>query len=57
MKNDPKLDAEILDKRLESAVRTAVARKDRVESISSRLRDIREGNHFRKSLEDLFSGE
>lgn len=57
MTNDPKLDAAMLDKRLQSAVRTAIARKDRVESLSSRLRDIREGNHFRKSLEDLFSGE
>lgn len=57
MTNDPKLDAEILDKRLQSAVRTAVARKDRVDSLSSLWRGIREGNHFRKSLEELFSGE
>lgn len=57
MKTDPKLDAEILDERLQTAVRTAVARKDKVESLSSRWRSIREGNHFRKSLDELFSGE
>lgn len=57
METNPKKDAEILDKRLESAVRTAVARNEKVASLSSWWKDIREANHFRKSLEDLFSGE
>lgn len=49
--------AENLDARLKSAIETAVERQERVGALSSWWRDIREANHFRKSLEELFSGE
>lgn len=49
--------AEELDARLKSAIETAVGRQEKVGNLSSWWRDIREANHFRASLADLFSGE
>lgn len=50
-------DAQMLDERLGKAVRAAVARGEKVDTISSWWRDIRDGNNFRKSLQELFSGD
>ena len=50
-------EAEELNERLTNAVFAAVERKDKVDTVSSWWRDIREANNFRRSLEELFSGE
>lgn len=56
--NEPQVEAaKILDERLETAVRTAVARSDKVETLSSLWRRVRTDNNFRMSLTELFSGE
>lgn len=58
MTDDRKIEiAENLDARLKSAIETAVDRQEKVGNLSSWWRDIREANHFRRSLEELFSGE
>lgn len=60
MQNDPEIDAvtaEHLNERLTNAVQAAVERKDKVDSMSSWWKDIREANNFRRSLEELFSGD
>lgn len=58
MTEDRKVEiAEDLDARLKSAIETAVGRQEKVGNLSSWWRDIREANHFRKSLEELFSGD
>lgn len=46
-----------LNERLTNALFAAVEREEKVNNVSSWWRDIREGNNFRKSLEELFSGE
>lgn len=59
MKSDDRsnVTAESLNERLTNAVYAAVEREEKVDKISSWWRDIREGNNFRKSLEEIFSGE
>lgn len=54
---DSNFEAEALKERLGSAVQAAVEREREVETLSSWWRDIREGNNFRKSLTELFSGD
>lgn len=43
-----------LDERLGSAIVAAAARQEKVGTLSSLWRHIREENNFRKSLEELF---
>lgn len=58
MQDDRKdYEAKRLDERLSAAVHAAVAREETVGEISSWWRDIRKANNFRKSLQELFSGD
>lgn len=49
--------ADDLDARLKSAIAEAVEREEKVGSLSSWWKGIREANHFRQSLSELFSGD
>lgn len=59
MQNDRDIsyEARVLEERLGKAVHAAVEREKKVDAVSSWWRDIRTGNNFRKSLEELFSGD
>lgn len=59
MENEYKTTSTVEDQneRLTKAVYAAAERKEKIDTMSSWWREVREANNFRRSLEELFSGD